>query len=262
MENQKYRTILGYGLTKEENAVLAQMTKEPYRSGREGVCEQFRYIPCDGCFSDLLALPCFLIAVNPQALSEREFEMFNEIFGCDDSAAIAATGTFPGEPEFSYYRDLDFSENKAHKALLFSYLVVFSRKKGDVRLDPNADFSVISMCAEKGSVTVSGLKIRNGKIQLKNRISTADYDEFSAWLGEDTLVGWYPNTRALREWSNGRLSANPIDAGVLFNTSYPMLIHESLNEKTAAIYGDMYADKAKEDKIALLFLKFLDKEAP
>ena len=88
-------TILSYGLTDIEKAMLS------------GVADNLgiKHFAC-GDFTDVLAIPNFMVAIDFSVLSSDELEQFNECFKYFDTA-IVSRDDFPIDAEFEYSPKLD-----------------------------------------------------------------------------------------------------------------------------------------------------------
>lgn len=88
-------TILSYGLTDIEEAMLSGVADN--LSIKHLVCEDF---------TDVLAVPAFMVAIDFSVLSSDELEQFNECFKYSD-AVVLSKGDFHGKAEFEYSPELD-----------------------------------------------------------------------------------------------------------------------------------------------------------
>ena len=83
-------TILSYGLTDIKEAILSDV------ANNLGI----KHLACKD-FTDVLAVPAFLIAVDFSVLTADELEQFNECFRYSD-AVVISRGNFPRKAEFEY----------------------------------------------------------------------------------------------------------------------------------------------------------------
>lgn len=88
-------TILSYGLTDIEKAMLS------------GVADNLsiKHLACED-FTDVLAIPNFMVAIDFNILTSDELEQFNGCFKYFDTA-IVSRGDFPMDAEFEYTSELD-----------------------------------------------------------------------------------------------------------------------------------------------------------
>ena len=88
-------TILSYGLTDIAEAMLS------------GVADNLniKHLACED-FTDVLAIPNFMVAIDFSVLTSDELEQFNECFKYFDTT-IVSRGDFPIVAEFEYTSELD-----------------------------------------------------------------------------------------------------------------------------------------------------------
>ena len=88
-------TILSYGLTDIENATLSSVADNL----------NIKHLACDD-FTDVIAVPAFMITIDFSVLTANELEQFNECFKYSD-AVVLSKGDFHGKAEFEYSPELD-----------------------------------------------------------------------------------------------------------------------------------------------------------
>lgn len=88
-------TILSYGLSNIEEGILTNIANDL------GI----KHLACED-FTDVLAVPAFMIAIAFSTLTADELEQFNECFKYSD-AVIVSRYDFPGKTEFEYSPEFD-----------------------------------------------------------------------------------------------------------------------------------------------------------
>lgn len=88
-------TILSYELSDIEEVILTDI------ANGLGI----KYLACED-FTDILAVPAFMVAIGFNVLSADELEQFNECFKYSD-AVVLSKGDFHGKAEFEYSPEFD-----------------------------------------------------------------------------------------------------------------------------------------------------------
>ena len=94
--NEKKPKILVYKVLPDEFASVAQYYEN-----------QFEVIDESTCFTDILAIPALMVILNPDALTQEEYSLLNEVFQGDDETLIVFTANPKNESpiEYSYFVD-------------------------------------------------------------------------------------------------------------------------------------------------------------
>ena len=88
-------TILSYGLTDIEEAMLTDV------ANALGI----KHLACKD-FTDVLAVPAFMVAIDFSVLTADELEQFNECFRYSDTIVVSRLN-FPEKAKFEYSTELD-----------------------------------------------------------------------------------------------------------------------------------------------------------
>lgn len=111
-----YNTYLTFGLTSAERDYLEE---------NQELAKLYR-IECKE-FSDLLAIPAFMILIRFESLTENELELFNECFVSSDTMIFSLSET--PYNKLSYYADFDFKSNNLKQLQLSRKKLIIEKYK-------------------------------------------------------------------------------------------------------------------------------------
>jgi hypothetical protein len=101
---------------KKEKILTYKISPQEFASISEYYGDTFEVIDESTCFEDVLALPATMIVLNPEALTEAEYEQLDDLFQWDPDTMLvfSAKPKRPDKIKYSYYVEDNFSHLDGH----------------------------------------------------------------------------------------------------------------------------------------------------
>lgn len=266
-----YNTYISYGLNEAEKERLREIEKnsEENRKCYKNISKTF-YIECED-FTDVLAIPASLILIRFSALSDEESDMFNECFK-DTHNAIFAMDEFPKKADFFYYANQDIlDEEKIDWTYMMRVLLMMDKRdlmfsSSDIVVASKEIYTALDVYIKDDEIWIDLRRIRNGKVQNKEFLSTKDFEEAKEWCKGTTVVVWhtkknYEEDGSIKSIDKTIFSDKVIDIHLLSGSEFPYVAPMyDVKKRLECIFGKCN-NMSKCDMIAYLLAAVIyDKE--
>ena len=258
-ERNFYNTYLTFGLTSKERDYLKETEQNAsiLRNEIKNLVE-LHWIDCEE-FSDVLAIPAFMILIRFENLEEDEFEAFNECFKSSD-IMIFSLDENPYEADFIYYPDFDLLNNKLDQIQLLRTMMIMEKQKhmlssDDIIISTTESYVAVDMSFKGDEILYDAVKIKNGKVQTKERMQTKNLSQLKEWINATTVLVWQRElSHNGKSYSKIDISDKLIDVYLLSAIEHPVLsIFQKIDDRLKYFFDDC-DEKNNCMKIAYLFL--------
>ena len=259
-ERNFYNTFLTYGLTsKEKNFFIENERNFPeFRKFVDKDLEELYWIDCED-FSDILAIPAFMILIDFMELEEDEIVAFKECFKGSETLILSLRDD-PCIEDLNYYPNFDLVRNELDRLQLLRTMMIMEKRNymlssDDIKITLDDSYVAVDISFENTAVIYEAAKILGGKIDTDERLVTKNLSELKEWIGETPVIVW------TRELSHNRKSYNMLDVSdklidlYLYSaTEYPALtLFQDIDDRLKYFFHD--CDEENDClKIAYLFL--------
>ena len=268
-----YNTYISYGLNEAEKEYLNQLherTKEDENVANDRA--ELYYVACDK-FTDVLAIPAALVLIRFSALSEQEIAIFNECFEYSDSA-IFAMDSCPENMDFVCYENINLLDRDGLDwAYMLRVLLMMEKRESmfsgkSIELSSQKAYCALDLHVEDGILWVDVMRVRNGKVQQKEFISTNHFEEAKEWIGGDAVAVWsryekYLEGNETKTLDKILFSNQLININILTGTEFPYLAPIiTLKDRVAVVTGDDHLARSSCEMIAILLAYTIQHIAP
>ena len=256
-----YNTYISYGLNEDEKAYLRKIEKNTEKSRNKRNLEHLYYIECED-FTDVLAIPSSLILIRFSVLSQEEIETFKECFEYSD-AAIFSMDKCPDGAKFVCFENCNMLDEEDSDWVYMMRVLLAMEKRNimfsddSIELSSNQVYSALEVYIKDDEIWVDCVKVRNGKVQLKEKLSTTDFDKVKEWVKDDIIAVWHRYKNYVEDDEPKTLdkiifSDKLIDTHILSGTEFPYLAPINNLKKRVSSLSKETENKSNCELIALL----------